>query len=224
MQVQTLTPKEQKEIYLKLSSHIGVVVNAPCIKFDNFPFKWKEGKKSVSFTAIVEWFSDVQQEDLVKKCNYMLRKLKFNFNTSSHFVNLKAIKTEDHNRQTIRFEAKTNPDLLMAEIKGNAHAHLWSHIQTYEDFKKNCLITYTINPFGNTEDVSIVDFKAGTAVPIFLMLWIYGELTHDSELIHEADGFGMVMINDRNGLPEDNSEDFHLHFTSGMLDYRLVHK
>ena len=218
---QAPTPKEQKEIYQRLRSHINIVVNAPCVKFEHFPFKWKEGKNSVGFTAIVEWFSGVQQEDLVKKCNYMLRKIRFNFNTSNHFANLKAIKTEDHTRQTIKFEAKANPDLLMAEIRASTHAHLWSHIQTYEEFKRHCQITYTVNPFGNTEDVSIVDFKAGTAVPIFLMLWIYGELTHDSEIIHEADGFGMVMINERNGLPEDNSDDFHLHFTSGMLDYRL---
>ena len=220
MQVQTLTAKEQKEIYQKLRQHISVVVNAPCAKFDNFPFKWKEGKKAVSFTAIVEWFAIVQQDDLVKKCNFMLKRLKFNFNTGSHFSNLKATKVDEFTRYVIRFEAKANPDLLMADIKGSSLAHLWSHIQTYDDFTKHCQITYTVSPFGNTEDVSIVEFKAGTAVPMFLMLWFYGELTQDADIIHEAEGFGTVMINERNGLPEDNGDDYHLHFTSGMLDYR----
>lgn len=211
-----LNPEKQKQVYQMIQNHLGIIFNAPCTKFHDYPFTWKENENSVSITAIIEHFEEEQQQALVDRCNMKLRRS--NFSISRIIWASECLKARSLRRHGGGIQFKLRSDVsdqaFMEILKESDKADLWGHVKSLTDFVDTCQIRFHVKPFGETY-AKVVSFKAYHGVPIVIMMWLLRQL--EGNISNDHYGFGQVIVMQRNGLPDAGSNDYKLHYGSGLI-------
>jgi hypothetical protein len=203
-----LTPEKQVKYEVKLRTHLYVIYNGPCYKFEGYPFKWDPEKFDVSITAVVENFEQEHQHKLVREFNRMLSK----YDSYSNFNGRMIASSLDRVEGGIQFAALKGDIFLDEHVKSKGLANHWAKFETYNDFIQHCQIRFTNNyHFGNT-DARVVTFTACHAVPIYTMMWLLHQLDNTTSGVRNI--LGDVIISNTNGLPP---VDDHLHFGMGLI-------
>lgn len=214
-----LTLAEQKEYAVKMQEHLAVVMNAPCAYFEGHPFLTAAANKDgggVYIKAVIERFvydkyhadeaaaaaaTDVQ-DILVERFNHLFQ---MGTNVSSHFhYKLKATKLK-RCEGGFQFEAKKEPEFFIRDcLRASPVSGLWAKYagssSSYKAFTDDCQIRFTQNqPFGNTS-ARIITFSARGGVPLYIMLWLFRELSWPQSPSRQW--MGHVEVIETNGLPD----------------------
>ena len=186
-----LTPAEQEALFERARAHATALTRVPCARFDGFPFALKEGG-GVWVRAVLERFGLAQQIALVRRLNELFR---MHRGGVPHMLRARFLSGG--------IELVAEEPALSSELLALFDRAVWGAVD-YEAFAVEARISWEEDvPFGGTA-ARMVTFKAGTTVPLFVMVHVL-RLLEEEEL-----GLGAVIVCDRNGLPRDRGAYFAL--------------